>query len=125
MSDLIARAQNKAHRAAVSMEIASVASFLEDAFGRRLVAYIANVKDPKAVGQWSRGERAPQGPAAERLRVAFQIFHLLQEKESPHTIRAWFVGLNPQLADESPASALREGTFRDVLIAAKAFLAGG
>ena len=46
-------------------------------------------------------------------------------KEGPYTVRAWFVGLNPQLGDESPAAAVREGRTRDVLVAAKAFLAGG
>ena len=49
----------------------------------------------------------------------------LLAEESPHTVRAWFLGLNPQLDDESPAQSIREGDFRDVLVAAKAFLAGG
>jgi len=38
---------------------------------------------------------------------------------------AWFLGLNPQLDDRSPAQSIREGDFRDVLVAAKAFLAWG
>jgi hypothetical protein len=40
-------------------------------------------------------------------------------------VRAWFLGLNPQLDDQSPAQSIRIGEFRDVLVAAKAFLAGG
>jgi hypothetical protein len=59
------------------------------------------------------------------LRCAYQTFQLLLAEESPHTVRAWFLGLNPQLDDQSPAQSIREGDFRDVLVAAKAFLAGG
>ena len=33
--------------------------------------------------------------------------------------------VNPQLDDESPTSAIREDRARDVLVAARAFLAGG
>ncbi len=35
--------------------------------------------------------------------MAFQIFHLLQDEESPHTVQAWMIGINPQLDDVSPA----------------------
>jgi hypothetical protein len=31
----------------------------------------------------------------------------------------------PQLADESPAESIRKDMFREVLVAARAFLAGG
>jgi hypothetical protein len=39
-------------------------------------------------------------------------------------VRAWFLGLTPQLDDQSPAQSIREGNFCDVLVVAKAFLAG-
>jgi hypothetical protein len=45
--------------------------------------------------------------------------------ESDHTIRAWFMGTNPQLDDESPLEAVREGRNREVLAAARAFVTGG
>jgi hypothetical protein len=107
------------------MTIADVAKYLQDTLGQRLTGYLAGVEDHKAVGAWAGGEREPRPAAEERLRTAFHIFHLLQDEESPHTVRAWFVGLNPQLADESPATAIREGRFREALVAARAFLAGG
>ena len=75
--------------------------------------------------RWAAGERAPRAEHEQRLRCAYQTFHLLLAEESPHTVRAWFLGLNPQLDDQSPAQIIREGDFRDVLVAAKAFLAGG
>jgi hypothetical protein len=60
-----------------------------------------------------------------RLREAYQVFQLVQSVESPHTVRAWFIGLNPQLDDESPAEALAEDRFREVMAAARAFVTGG
>ncbi|MDQ3896901.1 MAG: hypothetical protein M3326_06575 [Actinomycetota bacterium] len=124
LSDLGVRAQ-RAHRASVTMSIADMASFLQDALGQKLVAYIAGVSDFKAVGRWAQGSRTPQPAATDRLRCAYQVFQLLQAHESPHTVRAWFVGLNPQLGDESPATAIRDGAFKDALVAARAFLTGG
>jgi hypothetical protein len=83
------------------------------------------LSDTRTVARWTSGERAPRANHEQRLRCAYQTFQLLLAEESPHTVRAWFLGLNPQLNDESPAQSIREGAFRDVLIAAKAFLAGG
>ena len=40
-------------------------------------------------------------------------------------IRAWFIGMNPQLDDESPAEVIREGRVKDALTAAKTFVSGG
>lgn len=115
----------EAHRKTVEAEIQGIARFLEEALGRHLVAFICGVNDPKAVGRWAKGEREPRREAEDRLRAAYQIFQLLQEEESPHTVRAWFIGLNPQLDDESPARALSEGRLRDVLVAARSYIAGG
>ena len=54
-----------------------------------------------------------------------QFVPTLQGDESLHVVRAWLIGLNPQLDDEAPATAIREGRFKEVLTAARAFTAGG
>lgn len=115
----------EAHRTTIESTMADIVSFLQEVLGQKLVAYIANVADPKAVSRWASGERSPRGGSEDRLRGAYQVFQMLQTEESAHTIRAWFIGLNPQLDDESPAFALRDGRTRDVLVAAKSYLAGG
>lgn len=115
----------QAHQRAVEFKIADIARFLQENLGQKLVAYLAKVSDEKTVGKWASGQQAPRNEAEERLRAAFQIFHLLQSEESPHTVRAWFVGMNPQLDDLSPAEAIREGRRRDALVAAKSYVAGG
>ena len=114
------------HRTAVEASIGDMAAFLQDALGQKLVAFMVGVEDPKTVGKWATEKHLPRDLDTQRkLRDAYHVFRLLLTQESPYTVRAWFVGLNPQLDDESPATAIREGRTRDVLVAAKAFLAGG
>lgn len=124
MADL-SLASREAHRQTTETSIEQITSFLEEVLGRKLVAALAGVADPKAVGRWAAGERSPRAAAEERLRVAYQVFRLLLTEESKHTIRAWFIGLNPQLNDESPVTAIRAGRFQEVMVAAKAFVSGG
>jgi hypothetical protein len=121
----IATASREAHRQVTESSIEQITQYLEEVLGRKLVATLAEVKDPKAVARWASGERAPRPPAEERLRVAYQIFRLLLTAESPHTVRAWFLGLNPQLADESPILVIQEGRFQEAMVAARAYIAGG
>lgn len=114
-----------AHRQTVEAGIEDVAQFLEEVLGRRLVAFMVGASDPKAIGKWAAGERQPRPETEQRLRTAYRVFQLLNAEESPHTVRAWFIGLNPQLDEESPAQAIRESRLRDVVMAAKAYVAGG
>lgn len=109
----------------MSFEVKDVARYLQEALGQRLVAYMADVSDSKRVGRWAQGTQSPRDEAERRLRAAFQIFHLLLAEESPHVIRAWFIGMNPQLDDDSPADAIRSGRLKEALGAARAFVAGG
>ncbi|MFT4220189.1 MAG: hypothetical protein QM611_06695 [Microbacterium sp.] len=60
-----------------------------------------------------------------KLRNTFQVYGLLSSVEGDHTVRAWFMGMNPQLDDDSPAEALAAERFREVASAARAFAAGG
>lgn len=119
------RARLHGHKEAVSLDIAEIAGFLQESLGQRVTALLAGVADPKGVGRWARGEHRPQPAIERRLREAYQVFQLVQSVESPHTVRAWFIGLNPQLGDESPAEAIAEDRFREVMAAARAFVTGG
>lgn len=100
----------------VESGISDVVRYLQEVLGQKLVAHIACVSDLRTVARWSAGERAPRAEHEQRLRCAYQTFHLLLTQESPSTVRAWFIGLNPQLDDRSPAQSIREGNFRDVLV---------
>ena len=112
------------HGLATRLEIAALVRSLQDVLGQRLVAVIAQVSDVKAVGKWARGERVPHPDAERRLRDAFRVTQLLLKNESAATVRAWFMGMNPDLDDHAPALELADRP-REVLQAARAFLAHG
>lgn len=104
-----------------------MAHALQTLLSRRIAAYIAGVNDGKTVTRWANGEvseiRDPE--TEQRLRTTYEIFLLLMQHESVHTVKAWFIGLNPQLGDVAPIDALREGRLRDTIAAARAFAIGG
>src|SRR5690606_18028650 len=115
------------HRQAVSAPLTEVAGLLQEVLSRRLTAFIAGVKDGKTVSRWANGEvtEIREHETEQRLRMAYEIAQLLLLHASPQTVKAWFIGLNPQLDDRSPAEVIREGQLREALAAARAFVVGG
>ena len=119
-----------AHNRVTRMAFRNVVAELEGILGAKLVAYIASVKETRAVHEWAKGDREPKDPELEkRLRLALQIAQLLAEHDNREVAQAWFQGLNPQLDDRVPATLLREGEVslagREVLAAARVFVVGG
>ena len=114
----------EAHRRTVKLEIADIVRFLQNTLGSKLTAYIAGVIDAKMVGKWAGGTNTPGAEREKRLRAAYQVFQMILAEEDEYVARAWLIGMNPQLDDETPSDCLREGRFKDVLTAARAFLSG-
>lgn len=120
------RLVEQAHRASVRVDTGQAAAYLQEVLSQRLVAYISNVKEGKTVARWATGEVAGMRTESEqRMRTAYEIAQLLTQFDSPRTVKAWFIGLNPQLGDVSPAEALHDGNLQEALSAARAFIAGG
>ena len=117
----------RAHARAVRATTAEMATALQELLGQKLTAAMTGVDDPKAVGKWARGERAPRAGAERRLRQAFHVASLLTLAESAPTARAWLMGMNPLLADRAPALVFAEDATggERVMRAARAFLAHG
>lgn len=116
----------RAHRQSVHASAAEVAGYLQELLSRRLVAYVAGVKDAKTVTRWASGEvENVREENEKRLRTAYEIAQLLVRFDSPRVVKAWFIGLNPQLGDVSPAEAIHGGELREAMSAARAFVAGG
>ena len=121
------RLLDRAHERAVRAQPPQMAAFLQELIGQRWTAVMVGIGDPKAIGKWARGERSPRGEAVERLRDAYQVATLLSSVESPATVRAWLLGMNPYLGDRSPAAVIGgepDGAER-AMRAARAFLANG
>jgi hypothetical protein len=115
----------KVHREAISSPVADATEYLRNILSRELVAYIVNV-DVKTISRWANQEIVRvQRENEQRLRTALEITLLLTVFESPTVVRAWFIGLNPELNDESPADAIRKNRLQEALAAARAFATGG
>ncbi len=117
------QARKKAHRDSVVVSQVDLIEALIAKLGAKLVAFIVE-RDVSTISRWKNGQEAGEA-ALLPLRIAYQIIQLLEGHESDATIRAWFMGTNPQLDDVSPAEALHDGMNREALAAARAFLAGG
>ncbi len=119
----------EAQREYLAAPFAEVVSRLVDTIGRKLTAYIAGVKDVRAVDRWTKSDTKPYGDVEQRLRFAFLVARTLSEHESAQMVQAWLMGVNPELGDRVPIRLLREGDVNiiapEVLGAVRAFIAGG
>jgi hypothetical protein len=117
-----------AYREATTLEFPKLVTELTGILGKKLTAYIASVKDARAVERWMAGSESYKG-VEERLRLAYRLAKMISDHEGPRVVQAWFTGLNPELNDRVPVRLLREENVEDVgpeiLGAARAFLAGG
>jgi hypothetical protein len=117
-----------AHRESLRLPMTEIVNQLVAILGRKLTAYIAKVKDVRAVDRWMAGGEI-YGDAEQRLRFAFQVARTLREQDTAAVVQAWMTGVNPELGDRVPLRLMREGDLNivgaEVLRAARAFLAGG
>lgn len=116
-----------AHRQAMRAPLSEVASMLQEVLTRRLTAYLCGVRDGKTILRWASGEvtEIRQHETEQKLRTAYEIVQLLLQFDAPSTVRAWFIGMNPELGDMAPAEVIREGRLADAMGAARAFIAHG
>ncbi|HEX9765488.1 MAG TPA: hypothetical protein VGA36_01905 [Nitriliruptorales bacterium] len=115
--------KTRAHDESVRSDPQEITVFLQELFGARLVAHMAGVGDFKRVHKWVKGE-GMSAASESRLRAAYQIAWRLLKHDSPETVRAWFIGMNPQLDYEAPADAIRDDRHRQAMVAAEAFVDG-
>jgi len=123
-----ARTDLAAHREATTAPFAKLVQELVSVIGKKLTAYIAGVKDVRALDRWLDGG-VPYKSSEERLRFAFRIVKTLESHDHSSVVQAWLTGLNPELNDRVPIRLLREGDLEtvgpEILGAVRAFLAGG
>jgi hypothetical protein len=116
-----------AHREALTLSWSNLVQRLTQVIGRKLTAYIAGVKDVRALDRWIDGAE-PYGDVVARLRFAYQVARTLNEHDSPQVVQAWLTGVNPELGDRVPLRLLKDGDLDEiapqVLGAARAFVAG-
>jgi hypothetical protein len=122
------RPELRAYDESLRLSFPDLVRGLADFIGRKLTAYVAGVKDVRALDRWINGGQ-PYGDAERRLRLTFQIAYALAEHDSRSIVQAWLMGVNPVLGDRVPLRLLREGDIDvvgpEVMAAARAFIAGG
>ncbi|MFY0408950.1 hypothetical protein [Solicola sp. PLA-1-18] len=109
-----------AHRLSMTISDADLVAVLADKLGPKVVADIVQ-KDRSCISRWRAGAKVPTG-TSQTLRLVLQIFSMLEVAESEDTVRAWFLGMNPELDFAAPAEVVRIGKHRDVMEAARSFL---
>lgn len=119
-----AEAEGRALRETTELTPAQMAALLQDTFSQRVAALIAGVEDHKQVGRWAREQNAPRIDAENRMRAACQVFTFIANCENHHIARAWMMGMNPQLEDDSPIEAIAQGRFKEAMAAARSFQRG-
>lgn len=124
----IPRPDLDAHRRAISADFSEIVDSLVSIIGRKLTAYIASVKDARAINRW-QDNATPQRDVEQRIRLAYHVAAMLAASDSNAVVQAWLIGLNPELNDDVPIRLLREGDIeadgKRILKAARAFVAGG
>lgn len=115
-------------REVVLRQIPELAEYLQAHLGQRLTAYLAGIKDAKAVGQWIQGRAEPSAIARERLRAGYHAAVVLSDAFGDRAAQGWFFGANSALDDRAPAAVLREAGTPDEIARiaplAKAFVRG-
>jgi len=115
---------DRAHARAVQSDLVDVIKRVSETLGKSLVGVIVG-RDAKTVGRWGAGSNVPGEREEALLRNILQIVELLTSVDSPSVARAWFMGMNPLLDDNSPAETIAEGRIRDVMAAARLFVDNG
>ena len=88
--------------------VAEISCYLQDALGPRLTAVSVGVSDAREIVRWANGESQPDADIAQRLHNVYAIVQLLLQVETPQAVRAWFLGMNPELDDSAPALKLAD-----------------
>jgi len=101
---------------------------LTSIIGKKLTAFVAGVKDTRAIDRWVEGKQS-YNEAEQRLRFTYHVVMTLSSHDSPAVVQAWLMGVNPELGDRVPIRLLREKNLDRVasliLGAARAFSSGG
>lgn len=111
------------HGETARLDIHELVRRLNSHLGPLLVASLAGSKDSKLPYKWAKLDGPTPGPAFQkRLQAAHRVWKSLADAENEAIARAWFIGGNPFLQEDTPITALREDRHKEVFQALTAFL---
>lgn len=112
------------HMRTTRMSVEEVARHLNANLGPTLVALLAGVASKSQPIRWAKGEVDPRHDAVRRLQLAHRAWSHIVMVSDEHTARAWFIGGNPFLGEDTPLTAIREDRSQDVMRAVEALAEG-
>lgn len=114
------------HSQATRVSLSEATSMMYRLLTGKVAAYMIGVKNVRTLTRWAGGAVGEMRIEQEtRLRTAYEIATLLSHFDAPETVRAWFIGMNPELDDVAPIEVIRQGRLQEALGAARAFVANG
>jgi hypothetical protein len=126
MEDADAVLLREVHAQAMRVSSREAADTIYRLLTGKIAAYMLGIKDVRTLTRWAAGEvREVRVEHERRLRAAYEIATLLLRFDAPETVRAWFIGMNPELDDVAPIEVIRQDRLQDALGAARAFVANG
>lgn len=117
----VAPRQRSAYVRAVTSDQTEALRALVAALGKHPVAAIFS-RDAQTIERWLTPGIQLKVEDERRLRDAFQVFSLIHQADGADVARAWFIGMNPELDDDSPVEQLAAGNARGVLAAARSYV---
>lgn len=122
MEDSI-EAEQRAYKAAATMDVPQLAGWLLETIGQRLTAAGLGLRDARPVREWQQGGRIKEDNE-ERLRLLFRVVRTITLVYDEQTARAFLRSASPYLNDSAPVLAIANGDERGALAALRAFLEG-
>lgn len=111
------------HGETARLDIHELVLRLNSYLGPLMVASLAGSKDSKLPYKWAKPAGPTPGPVFQkRLQLAHRVWLALADAENEAIARAWFIGGNPFLDEDTPIKALREDRHKEVVQALTAFL---
>ena len=111
------------HSNTARMDVHEMARQLNSNLGPTMVAALTGATDKGQAIRWAKPDGpAPRPDAVRRLQLAHRVWTHVAVAENEHTARAWFIGGNPLLGEDTPLTAIREDRAREVMAAVQALL---
>lgn len=103
--------------------VSEKARYLITRLGPTLVAAGIGFRNRKVISEVSENlDEAFSDEQKRRVEILHEVWTKVSRSEGDDLARAWFIGANPWLNDESAISAIREDRFEQVKIAAQAMI---
>lgn len=111
------------HSETARMDVHEMVRQLNSHLGPTLVAALAGATGKSQALRWAKPDGpVPRHDATRRLQLAHRVWTHVSVAENDHTARAWFIGGNPLLGEDTPVTAIRQDRGREVMVAVQALL---